>query len=282
MSRPIKDLIELGEKCCEQIESLCEALEQKREFLLNSVLDGDSAKDLGLLHGQLHDLCLSNDRARFALKKQESMLNQLKRGARDRLRAMGQRPPKTFYRPRQKRVKETVMCPFCGKKFNFFRRRNICDCSNIACGFCIKPASTFAGVELLAEVLNNPSEPTHIQRAIAQVDSAADWLCPTCYRAKINSPEYQEYARAVKEADRVEIVSDPNRGKNPLSAAGFEKAIRSKSHRNKPDALKQLKAVAAYYNCFIIYNLKYRDFTGEYDGYIYPLWEASGICARKP
>ena len=145
----------------------------------------------------------------------------------------------------------------------------------------MKPASAFAGVELLSEVFNDLSEPTYIQRAVAQVDCAVDWLCPTCYENKINSPEYKAYARAVNQADLVEIFPDPYLGEIPLAPEGFKKTIRSKSHRNKPDALRQLKAVAAYYNCFIIYNLKYREFTGEYDGYIYKLWEASGICAER-
>lgn len=114
----------------------------------------------------------------------------------------------------------------------------------------------------------------------------AEYLCPKCantHKAEMNKI-YEAWDKACESDSPVEVVSANYQGKKDVF--GERIPIKSDEYEDRDDALKELKALARYFNCDIIMEVKFEkdsDWEETESGgeYRYSVWSYSGVATRK-
>lgn len=168
-------------------------------------------------------------------------------------------------------------CFLCGKepKSRWFKENltvKQCKwCGKLCCSDCAKTVD---------------SKIHHVIRKRLDPKLHAESLCPGCankHQAEMNEI-YQAWRNARCSDSPVEVVSANYQGRKYVF--GEEISIESDDYEDKEDALKELKALARYFNCDIIMEVKLNkdsDWQETERGgeYWYSVWNYSGIATHK-
>lgn len=157
-------------------------------------------------------------------------------------------------------------CPECHKTFGLFRWRHQClDCSATKCAACLRIAPPLPGV--------NPAPYRPGTR------------CHACFEERI-APMLRSYERALSDEASVETWPTTYAGRVPVDPAEEQLKVASTWHREKDDALEQIRITALFLGFDIVYKVRFERDTDSEPGtgkgvHKFSIWQAHGVAARR-